>query len=1025
MIRLLFIFLFCVLTVSVSAQGVWTWIKGDTIDQPFSTANRGQLRVPSATNLPEGASSQMTHWTDGKDNLWIMQTYGGSANGDTLIVWRYHIPSNTWTWMAGHDSLEITGAFSASVKALYRASLQWQGNESIFGNMHWSDTLGNFWMMTRIKATGDIFLSRFNIQTYQFEIIDHRTSNYSSRGSRYVSSLSNFPNFVSRPVFWVRGENAFIYSGEDPINIKKSTELWQYNMKTNLWTWLGGGYHNNHIDFLDSFRPKYAQLGISSPINWPGYRQASTNNWIRNDKLYLFGGNTVGSISNNGFQLTSNDLWYYDLNTNLWTWSHGSKYGHSYINGIYPSQHCIDSIGIHPSGRYYMGSIAPIVCDRVFWMFGGNGTVNISSELWMYRPDDNQWIWVDGEINRSRSYHYGQKGVPSVKNNPPPNPWFVFSDSKGSIYTYGTGERSNITFLEFDNELWRYDPDYSCVNYRITDKFIDRGIRKYICLGDSTAVNVLKGYDSLRIIPMTDVTLRSTATVTEVWLKPSLSRSYKIIAYGYRCESYLDSLTVPIVVAPPGFGYDTVTICEGQSVYDKTTTGNYTIKITNPLGCDSTLYLKLTVLALPRTLLDTTVCEGATVQGHTTSGTYRDTFIAASGCDSIYTLRLTVIPKRLPIDTALCLGSSIAGYNTTGIYYDTLTSPQGCITYRVIKLTINYPSSSFITQTICQGQSYGGHTTTGTYLDTLRNVKGCDSVRTLSLIVKSVSRTTINQNICIGTSYLGRSQTGTYKDTFQNSVGCDSIQTLILTVRNPIILTSLRDTLLCYGYTTRLDAGSGHRSYLWSTAETSASIVVSKLGLYRLAYEDNTGCKGKDSAFVSLRAQTTIQMVDTISNYKGEVLNLSPVISPSPSGRYRWSPSAIFSCDTCRTVRLSPNSSLTIKLEYTDVQGCKVSKDVVINIYESWAVGFPAAFSPNNDTVNDLYFPNTANILSAQYSIYNRWGEKVFQSKNMNDKWDGIFNGKPLPNGIYSYYAEIELLNRAKRTYTGELQIVR
>jgi gliding motility-associated-like protein len=256
-------------------------------------------------------------------------------------------------------------------------------------------------------------------------------------------------------------------------------------------------------------------------------------------------------------------------------------------------------------------------------------------------------------------------------------------------------------------------------------------------------------------------------------------------------------------------------------------------------------------------------------------------------------------------------------------------------------------------------------------------------------------------------------------------VGCDSIQTLILTVRNPIILTSLRDTLLCYGYTTRLDAGSGHRSYLWSTAETSASIVVSKLGLYRLDYEDNTGCKGRDSAFVSLRAQTTIQMVDTISNYKGEVLNLSPVVLPTATGRYRWSPSSIFSCDTCRTVRLSPNSCLTIKLEYTDVQGCKVSKDVVINIYESWAVGFPTAFSPNSDTVNDLYFPNTANILSAQYSIYNRWGEKVFESKNMNDKWDGIFNGKPLPNGIYSYYAEIELLNRAKRTYTGELQIVR
>jgi gliding motility-associated-like protein len=1022
MIRILFLFLCCVEATSSSAQGVWTWIKGDTIDQPFSTASRGQLRVPASSNLPM-FSKDFIHWKDNNDNLWMIQTYGGSNNGDTLIVWRYHIPTNTWTWMAGYDSLDIIGSYSSAIKIKYKYSLNWGSNNNNFLSTakHWLDTLGNLWVMTRVQVSGDFFLSRFNIQTYQFEIIDHRINNYESKGTKYVPSVFNFPIYTVIPLYWVKGENAYLYGGQSEL--ANTTELWQYNMTTRLWTWLGGyrGFSE------DSTRANYGSKGIPTATNWPGYRYLSTNNWVRNNKLYFFAGGTEDSLNNGSTGLSANDVWEYNLNTNLWTWLHGNKFGRSYQDGIYPSQHCIDSIGTCPNARYRIGSVSPIVCDKVFWMFGGIDNIsNSSNELWMYRPDDNQWIWVDGFVYRSNDYNYGQKGIPSIKNSPPLGSSVIFSDSKGNIYTFGGGTPLSSGFHQvWGNETWRYDPDYSCVNYNITDKFIDRGIDKYICLGDSTVVLVRKGYDSLRIAPMTAVTLRQTDTTIEIWLKPTVNTSYQIIAYGYRCESYLDSLTVPIVVAPPAIGYDTVTICEGNSLHGKSATGNYTIKIKNPLGCDSTLYLKLTVLPLPRTTLDTTVCEGATVQGHTTSGTYRDTFIAASGCDSIYTLRLTVIPKRLPIDTALCLGSSIAGYNTTGIYYDTLTSPQGCITYRVIKLTINFPSSSFITQTICQGQSYGGHTTTGTYIDTLRNAKGCDSIRTLNLIVKSVSRTTISQSICKGTSYLGRNQTGTYKDTFQNSVGCDSIQTLNLTLRNPIVLTKLRDTLLCYGYTTRLDAGSGHRSYLWSTTETSASILVSKLGLYRLDYEDNTGCKGRDSAFVSLRAQTTIQMVDTISNYKGEVLNLSPMVLPTATGRYRWSPSAIFSCDTCRTVRLSPNSSLTIKLEYTDIQGCKVSKDVVINIYESWAVGFPTAFSPNNDSVNDTYFPNTANIFSAQYSIYNRWGEKVFESKNMTDKWDGIYKGKPLPNGIYSYYAEIELLNRAKRTYTGELQIVR
>ncbi|MFN9653490.1 MAG: gliding motility-associated C-terminal domain-containing protein, partial [Chitinophagales bacterium] len=119
------------------------------------------------------------------------------------------------------------------------------------------------------------------------------------------------------------------------------------------------------------------------------------------------------------------------------------------------------------------------------------------------------------------------------------------------------------------------------------------------------------------------------------------------------------------------------------------------------------------------------------------------------------------------------------------------------------------------------------------------------------------------------------------------------------------------------------------------------------------------------------------------------------------------------------------DNSAVVRLEFTDVQGCRAYKDVVVNIYDSWAVGFPTAFSPNGDGTNDEYFPNVENILSYNIAIYNRWGEKVYASDNLQQKWDGSYKGEAVPLGSYSYFAEVILLNQARRTYAGTFHLVR
>lgn len=66
-------------------------------------------------------------------------------------------------------------------------------------------------------------------------------------------------------------------------------------------------------------------------------------------------------------------------------------------------------------------------------------------------------------------------------------------------------------------------------------------------------------------------------------------------------------------------------------------------------------------------------------------------------------------------------------------------------------------------------------------------------------------------------------------------------------------------------------------------------------------------------------------------------------------------------------------------------------------------VYLPNAFTPNGDGLNDAFGVVGEGIVEMQLVIYNRWGELVFESKSVNEKWDGYFNGSKAPVGVYGY----------------------
>jgi gliding motility-associated-like protein len=79
----------------------------------------------------------------------------------------------------------------------------------------------------------------------------------------------------------------------------------------------------------------------------------------------------------------------------------------------------------------------------------------------------------------------------------------------------------------------------------------------------------------------------------------------------------------------------------------------------------------------------------------------------------------------------------------------------------------------------------------------------------------------------------------------------------------------------------------------------------------------------------------------------------------------------------------------------------------------------PSSFSPNGDGLNDMFRPTLINYQDYTMTIFNRWGEAIFESDKPENGWDGTYQGKVVQNGVYLYNI------RFIRTETGEFKNVK
>jgi gliding motility-associated-like protein len=115
----------------------------------------------------------------------------------------------------------------------------------------------------------------------------------------------------------------------------------------------------------------------------------------------------------------------------------------------------------------------------------------------------------------------------------------------------------------------------------------------------------------------------------------------------------------------------------------------------------------------------------------------------------------------------------------------------------------------------------------------------------------------------------------------------------------------------------------------------------------------------------------------------------------------------------------------------TDANGCTdlttvtVFVEIPCNLNLLDAI-LPNAFSPNGDQENDLLCGQSSTCIKTfSVFIYNRWGEKVFESSSLNDCWDGTYRGQKLNTGVFAFLFEARLTNGDTFRKKGNVTLVR
>ncbi len=423
--------------------------------------------------------------------------------------------------------------------------------------------------------------------------------------------------------------------------------------------------------------------------------------------------------------------------------------------------------------------------------------------------------------------------------------------------------------------------------------------------------------------------------------------------------------------------------------------------------------------------------------------------------------------KTTNINPTICQGESVTvgsqTFSSTGNYTVHLLTSKGCDSTVNVSLTVNPVKSTNISQTICEGQSVviGGQTfpNTGVYSVKLQSSVGCDSTVILNLTVNpqltvDVTATPSQNDICAGTSvtftatptnggvapqyqwYLNGAPVGTNSTTYKNDTLKDGDEVWVQLVSsetcikiNPAVSEKVVMKVYridytkpiieyCAGETRIIDLNIPQTGYtitwkngsITTTTSNDDQLEISNTTSgnvqFNVLFGKNNSCQVSD--VIPFTVNPVPQIDATVDHdfvkYQEEVQFNVNELKPYD---YIWMTTGQLSNDTIKNPTAVITEPTWFVVTATDAKGCRTTDSLFVNMKDECSGDFvfiPNAFTPNRDGINDcfgiLYAPPMTEF---KLVIFDRWGEKLFETTDINGCWDGSYKGTEALTDSYSY----------------------
>ena len=276
-------------------------------------------------------------------------------------------------------------------------------------------------------------------------------------------------------------------------------------------------------------------------------------------------------------------------------------------------------------------------------------------------------------------------------------------------------------------------------------------------------------------------------------------------------------------------------------------------------------------------------------------------------------------------------------------------------------------------------------------------------------------------------------QVGTYIITVTDVNGCTTSANTNLLELSGVSASGISQNISCYPLQNgaiNITATSSFLplQYSWSNGSSLEDPQGLALGLYSVTIQDAKGCIDSLSFIISNDSVFTIAATPSFSEIDlGETINLS-VTGSSDINSVLWTPSIGLDCSNCLNPDASPLNNIIYYVQATDTNGCEASDKVEIVLTSKYLVYIPNVFTPNGDGNNDYFqvFGNKEAWKQFNVMVFDRWGEKVYESNNMNFQWDGTYRGQLLTPTLLVYLINVVYLdNYTGKLFKGSLSLVR